>query len=290
MNNLTELLKLTRPLVCLDCETTGTDVRKDRIVELGYKIFYPNGEITEFRTYVDPEISMPPGAYDVHGISAKELTSCATCGKAGYAHEETGHAFIPCPTFKELAKGLAEHLSGCDFLGKSVRFDLRIIDAEMRRAGVKWSYAGARIIDADRLEQLGDPRTLSDLVRKHLGREHDGAHGAISDVRASVEVIEAQLIKYAKVLPHDLAALHELQWPGRIDVDGKFVFVNNVPTIRFGKHAGMAMRDAPRDYWSWMAGPKADFTPEEKKIALEAAMGKFPSLPKTPLEEEEPPL
>jgi DNA polymerase-3 subunit epsilon len=37
-------LKLERPLVFFDLETTGTDAAKDRLVELSYIKVYPDGE------------------------------------------------------------------------------------------------------------------------------------------------------------------------------------------------------------------------------------------------------
>ena len=36
-------LKLERPLIFFDLETTGTNITKDRIVELSYVKVYPDG-------------------------------------------------------------------------------------------------------------------------------------------------------------------------------------------------------------------------------------------------------
>ena len=143
---------------------------------------------------------------------------------------------------------LARGFSACDFCGKNVRFDLRILAAEFARVHVHWSYVGARIIDADRLEALAHPRDLGSLHEKYVGMRHDGAHGALSDVRAATTVIVKQLEAHA-VLPRDLTALHDAQWEGWVDTEGKIRLVNGVPTIMFGKHRDCAMREVPTDYW-----------------------------------------
>ena len=39
------MLKLKRPLIFLDLETTGTDVAKDRIVEIAFVKMHESGEI-----------------------------------------------------------------------------------------------------------------------------------------------------------------------------------------------------------------------------------------------------
>jgi hypothetical protein len=132
---------------------------------------------------------------------------------------------------------------------------------------------GARILDADRLEALAVPRHLSDLYKKYTGRDHDDAHGALADVRASTQVIAEQLLKY-DVLPRDLDALHALSWPGWLTADGKFRMVGDVPTIMFGKHRDLPMQEVPIDYWDWILSK--DFAADVKRLAAEAKLGKFP--------------
>jgi len=40
-------LRLDRPLVCFDLETTGTDIGRDRAVEIGLVRLEPDGRRTE---------------------------------------------------------------------------------------------------------------------------------------------------------------------------------------------------------------------------------------------------
>lgn len=323
-----KLLNLTRPLFVIDTETTGVDVKNDRIIELGFQMwagggpckncenqltalkagliteiplcehcngsgFIEGGLQKEYRTLVNPGVPIPAEATAVHGITDAQFVGCRVCGGNPHGSPIEPDApngmicmcseFKPIPTFKQLATNLARGLSNCDFAGKNVRFDLRIISAEFARSGVEWNYLGARVIDAERLEQLAVPRTLSNLYEKYTGQKHEGAHGALSDVRALTVVIESQLVEHSEKLygatglPHSLDALHKLQWPGWIDGDGKFRFVNNVACFsNWGKHANKPMHKVESGYYDFIL--KGDFSADVKKIAAEAKMKKFPEV------------
>lgn len=270
------LLNLTRPLFVTDTETTGLNTDTARILELGFQQWTAEGLVKEWRTYINPLVPIPAVVTEVHGITDEFIrAACRHCQQVHDGGTLYDHEWAPLPTFKQLAPSLAKGFTDCDYAGKNVRYDLRITAAEMKRAGQAWSYAGARIVDADRLEQLAVPRHLSDLHKKYTGSEHDGAHGALSDVRASMTVIAKQLETY-ETLPRDLDKIHELSWPGWLTADGGFRMVNGVPTIMFGKHRDTAMRDVPRGYWDWMLS--ADFAADARKLAAEAKMGKFPEV------------
>lgn len=248
---LTKLLSLERPLIVFDLETDG--LTNCRIVEIGYMQFRPDGSIEEGETLVDPQRPIPPE------VTAKNhITDAMVAGK---------------PTWFQLAKRVAARFADCDFGGKNIRFDLGVLAEEMERVKVPWSYSGARILDADALERLGEPRDLTSLYKRRCGRDLDGAHRALADVRATVEVLEAQLALFDK-LPRNLQLLHEQSWPGFVDAEGKIRMVDGVATITFGKHRGTAMRRVPNDYWKWIAG--ANFSAELKTIAAEAMAGRYP--------------
>ncbi len=310
-----QLLNLTRPLFCFDCETTGTDVNVDRIVSFAFEEWGPEGLVREWKSLVNPGIPIPAGASKVHGIYDEDMLKCQACKKVieglgdACSCEKPERVFY----FHQLAPSLAKGFSECDFSGKNVRFDLRITSAEMARAGVPWSYKGARIVDGERLEQLAVPRTLSDLYAKYVkvpcsscngdvtadvDRVHcptcrgtgkvsaqlDGAHDALIDVRASTKVIVGQLEAHAS-LPRDLDELHAKQWPGWLDGDGKFRMVDGVPCFgNWGKFAGRPMKDPEvgrpgrngESYWDFIS--KGTFSPDVKALASAAKLGKYPEV------------
>ncbi len=251
---MNRLLILTRPLFAIDTESTGVDPQKDRIVEIAFAQWTAEGMVKEWQTRINPGISIPAAASKIHGIFDADVV-----GK---------------PTFKQLAANLAGGFSNCDFCGQNCRFDLRILSAEFARASVSWSYSSALIIDSYQLERLAVPRSLSHLHEKYVGLKYDGAHGALSDVRAAATVIVKQLEAHPS-LPRDVAKLHELQWLGQIDADGKFRMVDGVPCFaQWGKYANRPMREADVGYWDVILSK--DFSAEVKALAAEAKMGRFP--------------
>ena len=67
-------LQLTKPICFFDLETTGTNVAKDRIVEISILKVFPNGN-KESRTWlVNPEMPIPAESEAIHGISAVSYT------------------------------------------------------------------------------------------------------------------------------------------------------------------------------------------------------------------------
>jgi DNA polymerase-3 subunit epsilon len=280
---LHQLLSLERPLIVVDTETTGIDTQKDRIVELGFQVWTANGMESEWRSLINPGISIPKEVSEKHHIVDEDMKGCRRCGIPRERHpvddgvimeEAVCINFAPIPFFKQVAPRIASGFSNCDFAGKNVRFDLRILSAEMARADIEWSTFGARIVDIDRLEQIAVPRSLSDLYEKYTGEKLVGAHTALIDVRASVTVLYHQFRQHQQ-LPRTLNALHDLQFPGMIDLDGKFRFVNGVPCFtQWGKHANKPMREVPTGYYDFIID--GGFSGEVKAIARAAKLGRFP--------------
>jgi DNA polymerase-3 subunit epsilon len=272
-----QLLSLTRPLFVIDCETTGTDVQNDRIIELGFQQWTSEGLIKEWRSLIRPGIPIPAAASHIHHITDEMVNACKTCEKSIAEHTDPdGCQFRPWPYFKQIADNLLLGFKDCDFAGKHVRFDIRMVDGEMTRAGYTWdAYLTARIIDAERLEALAEPRSLSNLHKKYTGAVHDGAHGALSDVRATTTVLVHQLQQY-DILPRNLDHLHRDQWRGWICNSGHFKMVDGIAICAFGKrYNGVPMHKIPMDFYDWVL--KNDFPTDVKFLARNAKLGKFPT-------------
>lgn len=248
---LHQLLPLKRPLYVVDVETTGT--HDARIVELAFQRWTSTGVDKEYRTLVNPGIPIPERVSKIHGIR--------------------DHDIKDAPTWAKLGPNVAKGFSNCDYAGKNVRFDLQMIADEMRRIKQPWGYADAKIICCDRLEHLGEPRDLTSLYKRRCGKDLDDAHQALADVRATGELLVAQLQLFDK-LPRDLSMLHELMWGDWIDSEGKVRWRDDEPVLTFGKHRGESLRTVPRDYLTWVAN--APFPEDVQKIALEASLGVFP--------------
>lgn len=270
MKSLHELLNLTRPLVGVDLETTGVEPKTSGICELALQIFAPGVAPTEYRTLVNPLLDIPDGAVGVHGI--------------------TNAMVQDAPTFRQLAGDLAISLTNCDFIGYSVRFDLRQLFEEFQRTAYAWNYEGARILDGYRLWQIAEGRTLTDAIRRWGGdladaQNNDGApndvidgkaHGALYDIKWSTRVVASQLS--SGLLPLDMDELHQLQWPGWYDSLGKLRWNSDgvLCVGSFGAHRDKPLHQVPHSYLlGFMANPTKGFEPKVQEACRNAAKG-FP--------------
>ena len=256
-------LKLRRPLAFIDLESTGTSPFSDRIVEIAILKTNPDGG-EDFRCKrVNPGIPIPPEATAIHGITDADVASE--------------------PTFAAYARSLSGFLADCDIAGFNVSgFDLPMLEAEFRRAGVPFSREGRAVIDAMEIFHQKEPRDLAAAVRLYCGREFPEAHSSEDDVRATADVLRAQLGRYSD-LPRDVESLGDLCNPANpdwIDPDGKFSWVGGAAVITFGRHKGETLQDlaaAEPDYLEWLLGQ--DFSPQVMEIVSDALNGRFPTPP-----------
>lgn len=284
MKHLHELLKLTRPLVGVDLETTGVNPKTSGICELALEIFAPGVAPREYRTLVNPNpmMDIPESATNIHGI--------------------TNAMVEDAPTFLQLSEELGVSLTDCDFVGFNVRFDLRQLFEEFLRTTVAWNYEGARILCGYRLWQCAEGRTLTDAIRRWTNEpgdaelnvaslhEHiDGqAHNALHDVKWSSRVVAGQL--NSGLLPLTLDELHMLQWPGWYDAEGKLRF-NDAGVLcigGWGEHKDKPLHMVPRSYLlGFMANPQKGFEPKVQEAARHAAKGILITRPSAPVAVED---
>lgn len=253
-------LKLERPLIYFDLETTGTQVTRDRIVEIAAKKVLPDGTEEVRSRRINPECPIPPGASAVHGIYDADVA------------EE--------PTFRKLAKGLFEFFLGCDLAGFNiVRFDTPILEREFRDCGFDFAVAERRQIDAMRIFHRMEPRDLSAAVKFYLDDDHSGAHAAEADIMATHRVLEAQLERYSE-LPAEVEKLESWLRGGRadsVDRSGKFVWQAGEAVFGFGKHQGRALKEVVASapgYLDWIL--QSDFPQDAKEIVQGALGGTYP--------------
>ena len=231
---------LDRPLAFFDLETTGLNPKTDRIVELALLRVAPDGEVVERVRRFNPGVPIPADASRVHGIT-DEMVAAE-------------------PPFSARAKSLLELLEGCDLAGFNIRrFDLPMLLAEFKRAGLELDIKDRRIIDIQAIYHREEKRDLTAAARFYLGREHPKAHSALSDIRTSAAVLSAQLTRYPH-LPRDLQGLHaycDESVPFLTEVDRWFVRTDAGLVFRRGRHRGKALQDVAtneRDYLDWMLG------------------------------------
>jgi len=247
MNNI----QFDRPIVFFDLETTGLNRSSDRIVEFTFLKINLDGTEELKSDRVNPEIPIPKEASDIHGINNEDVAN-----KPGFSH---------------YAQTIIDFLNDCDLGGFGIRnFDLAILQAEFRRAGLVFTLKGRRIIDTLVIFHKFDPRDLPAAYAKYCGKHLENSHASEIDVRAAAEILDGQLAMHQD-LPREIDRLHDIcnpKEPNWIDCDGKFVWSEGHAVFNFGKHRGMSLKEIATEnpgYLQWIAGV-GDFSIEVKEI------------------------
>jgi DNA polymerase-3 subunit epsilon len=239
-------LILKRPLVFFDLETTGTDIARDRIVQISVLKLHPDaGE--EVRTrLINPGMLIPASATAVHRI--------------------TNEAVAEAPRFPDIAKGLAEFFRGGDIAGfNSNRFDIPILVEEFGRCSIPFPDPEAKLVDVQVIYHRKEERTLAAAYKFYCSKTLEGAHDAEADVRATLEVFREQLEKYDDI-GTTLEELHRYSNSDSIVDYARKLMRNDKGEIvyAFGKNRGKRVLDDP-GYAEWML--EGDF-PESTKNVL----------------------
>jgi len=253
-------LKLKRPIVFIDLETTGINVSSDRIVEISALKVNPDGNEQWMTTLVNPEMPIPPKVTAIHGISDNDVAKA--------------------PTFKEIAKNLTSFLEGCDLAGfNAMKFDIPMLAEEFLRTNVDFNFLKRKYVDVQVIFHKKEQRTLEAAYRFYCKKELENAHSAVADTSATFEVLKAQLDTYPD-LENDVEKLAEYSsFNNNVDFAGRIILdENGVETFNFGKHKGRSVEDVFREepsYYSWMMN--GDFPLYTKKILTEIKLRAFGS-------------
>ncbi len=275
---LADALAIARPFALLDLETTGTDPKEDRIVEVAVIRCVPvEADVPAVETYVrrvNPGVPIPAEASAIHGITDADVRDA--------------------PTFVQIAPAVRGMLTGADFAGFNLlRFDLPLLAAEFERVGMQFDphLSGRRVIDVQRLYHLMHPRDLCAARRTYLDEDAADAHGALADASATGRVLLAQLIYHREefaeggaFLPRDLDALNTLSRGAQanwLDPEGALVWSTAGEVVfTFGKHKGKTLREVAQttDYLSWIVRERVK-NRVVQQVASSALGGVFPCRP-----------
>ena len=243
-------LNLKRPLAFFDLEATGINVASDRIVEISILKALPNGE-EEIKTLkIKPLIPIPLESSLIHGIYDEDIKDA--------------------PTFKDVAKDIVEFLADADLAGyNSNKFDIPMLMEEFLRVGINFDIENRKFVDVQNIFHQMEQRTLKAAYKFYCGKDIINAHSAEADIKATYEVLLAQLDKYdgkdweskkgeiSQPVQNDVEALHtftNLNKP--VDFAGRMVYNDdNQPVYNFGKHKGKTVFQVFEEepsYYSWM--------------------------------------
>ena len=255
-------LKLKNPIVFLDLETTGINIVTDRIVEIAMIKVNVDGSEEEKLLKINPEVPIPIEASVIHGIYDEDVKDA--------------------PTFKSVAKTLAQFLEGCDLGGfNSNRFDIPLLAEEFLRADVDIDLKKRKFIDVQAIFHKMEKRTLAAAYKFYCQKELVDAHSAMADTKATYEVLKAQLDVYkdveyednkgAKSFPivNEVDKLSEFSsYDRNVDFVGRIVYDDdNVPVFNFGKNKGIPVEQVLQEqpgYFGWILN--SEFPLYTKKV------------------------
>jgi DNA polymerase-3 subunit epsilon len=257
-------LNLSKPIVFFDIESTGTQVAADRIVEICVLKINPDGTEEVKTRRINPTIPIPQEVSLIHGIYDEDVK------------DE--------PTFKAIAKSLADFIGDADLAGyNSNKFDVPMLLEEFYRAGIDFPMENRRLIDVQNIFHQMEQRTLVAAYKFYCNKDLIDAHSAEADVRATYEVLKAQLDMYQEKVFTDkqgnqsIPVVNDMQkladfstnrdW---VDFGGRMVYDKEGNEVfNFGKHKGKRVTDVLEkepSYFDWMMN--GDFALSTKK-ALE---------------------
>lgn len=165
------------PWLCLDTETTGLDVAKERVLSIGAVRGHGRRLYAHivFDDLVNPRMPIPPRSTAVHGLTDTMVEGA--------------------DPFAQVQARLRPLLEGCAIVGHNVAFDLAIMQAECRRNGIRWQPGPS--LDTFALAALLLPEQESftlDRLAEELDVEVRGRHTALGDSLVTAEV-------YLKLVP-----------------------------------------------------------------------------------------
>jgi DNA polymerase-3 subunit epsilon len=251
-------LTLKKPICFFDLETTGTNIVKDRIVEIAILKVFPNGNKQQFSWVVNPEIEIPDEVVAVHGISNEKV--------------------VNEPTFKALSKTIYDLIKDSDLSGFNCdRFDIPLLVEEFLRAGIDVDLKKMLSVDVQTIFHKMEQRTLSAAYKFYCDKQLENAHSALADTEATYEVLLAQLERYSD-LPQTVTELSEFTVRrDRVDFAGQLALdEEGDPVFNFGKHKGTKVRvvlEQEPGYFGWILN--ADFPLHTKKVLTQIKLGTY---------------
>lgn len=252
-------MRLSRPIIFFDLETTGLSTTKDKIIEISVTKMFPNDSPVTKTRRLNPQMVISDGAIKAHGITNEDLQDC--------------------DTFEEVAGSLHDFFKGCDLAGYNLmRFDIPLLRERFLHCGLEFPEPDVKIIDVYRLVAKAIPRNLGDMYKFLTGNSSEGAHGAEFDNMMTLSVLDKMTEKRSYCLDpatilgiteenntvEYLAELSNDILNNGVDFDNKII-VDEAGDYRFnfGTHRGEKVLDN-FSYCKWIDAN--DFSLDTKQV------------------------
>lgn len=234
---------MTQTMTAFDLETTGLDTQKDYIIELGLVKFDTStfNEIDSRCWYILPKgnFKIDPEAQEKHGISKE------------YLLEHGVH-------LEDIWPEVLEFIGNDDILSyNGNHFDVPMLYYNLIRENLKFDFSGRIYYDSMIVEKKRFQYKLVETYKRYTGKELDGAHDALCDVRATIEVFKHQLNEVQELF--DLYDFKLVSPEGLVKYNdkGDLVFAT-------GKYRGKRTNDICKTDSSYIKWVFEKFSPETR--------------------------
>ncbi len=210
--------------VCLDCETTGLEPEKDRIIEVAVAVFTYDKILESYETLIDPEVSIPQESIAIHHITDEMVQ-----GK---------------PKIQEVLPTIFSMIGKHVLIGHGIPFDIAFLVNHAKRYNIPCSLQNHPFLDTLRLARLYGESPVNSLekLRQHFNIAAEGAHRAMNDVQVNIAVF--------KYLTQEYKTTQQL-----FERLKKPILLKAMP---LGKHKGRPFSEIPHEYLQWAANKDFD--------------------------------
>ncbi len=161
--------KAYKNFVVIDFETTGLSSTYDKIVEIG-AVKIHDGIITDtFSSLVNPEMDIPAGAINIHGISNRMVRRS--------------------PVIYEILPELIAFIGNYPIVAHNIDFDMTFLLKNAYDCGYKIDNAVINTLSLSRRIYPDLKNHKLETVANHLGIMKDQWHRSLSDAYATAEIL-----------------------------------------------------------------------------------------------------
>ena len=169
---------MTKTIVAFDLETTGLNTQEDHIIQLGLVRFDSETfkELDYRSWYIKPlyDFNISPEAQEKTGLTKEFIL-------------ENG---VPLNSIWDEA---VQFIGDCDILSyNGNQFDVPMLYYNLLRYNLKFDFGCRTFYDSLVIERKRNSNKLGDVYKRYTGKELEGAHDALADVRGLIEIFKHQ--------------------------------------------------------------------------------------------------